>query len=101
MFAVSSTVVATPLALVTAVVTLPANVPLAPVAGAANVTVTPGSGLLPASFTVACSRVANAVPMGVTCGVPAVAEIVAAAPAVFESAKFAGAGIPGTDAPTI
>ena len=54
--------VAIPLPLVTAVVLTPVeNVPLAPLAGAVNVTVTPLIGLLPASFTVACRPVANAV----------------------------------------
>ena len=38
-----------------------------------NVTVTPDTGLFPASLTVACSAVANAVLMTVLCGVPAVA----------------------------
>src|SRR5258708_20177092 len=49
-------------AFVTAVFTPPANVPLAPVcAGAVKVTVTPETGLLLASFTVACSAVRTAV----------------------------------------
>ena len=68
---------ATPDAFVTAVVTPPANVPLAPLAGAANDTVTPAIGLLPASVTVACNCVANAVLIGALCGVPAVAVICA------------------------
>ena len=65
--------VATPLELVTAVVTPPAKLPLAPEAGAAKVTVTPLTGLLPASFTVTCSAEPNAVLIGALCGVPAVA----------------------------
>ena len=68
--AVNTTDVATPLALVVAVFTPPAKVPLAPVVGAVNVTVTPLTGLLPASFTVACSEVAKAVLIVALCGVP-------------------------------
>ena len=60
--AVSAGAVAMPLAFVVAVVVAdPLKVALAPLAGAANVTVTPPNGLLPASFTVACSAVANMV----------------------------------------
>jgi len=74
---------------------------LAPLAGAANVTVTPLTGLLPASFTVACSSVGNAVLIATLCGVPAVAMIVAAGPALLVSKKFAGAATPATVAVTV
>jgi hypothetical protein len=80
--AVNTGAVATPLLLVVAVAVapVPANVPLAPLAGAVNVTVTPLKGLLPASFTVACSAVVNAVLTVALCGVPAVAVTLAGAP---------------------
>src|ERR1700693_3944545 len=78
LLAVNTADVATPLAFVTAVFTPPANVPLAPVcAGAVNVTVTPETGLLLASFTVACSAVVNAVAIVALCGVPPVAVMLA------------------------
>jgi hypothetical protein len=100
--AVNTAEVATPLALVTAVFTPPANVPLAPVwAGAVNVTVTPETGLLLASFTVACSAVVNAVLIVAVCGVPAVAVIVAADPALLVRAKLAAVVTPDTDAATL
>ncbi len=73
--------VATPDALVVAVVTPPAKVPLAPLVGAANVTVTPLTGLLKESLTVACNCVANAVLTVALCGVPTLAVIVAGTPA--------------------
>src|ERR1700751_4689024 len=102
LLAVNTTEVATPLALVTAVFTPPANVPLAPVcAGAVNVTVTPETGLLPASFTVACNAVLNAVLVAALCGVPAVAVIAAAVPEVLVRAKFAAVATPDTDAATL
>ena len=102
LLAVKIAEVATPLAFVTAVFTPPANVPLAPVcAGAVNVTVTPESGLLLASFTVACSAVANAVPIVALCGVPPVAVIVAAAPALLVRAKLAEVATPETEAATL
>jgi hypothetical protein len=73
-FAVNTGEVATPLALVVAVLTPPANVPLAPVcAGAVKVTVTPLVGVPPV-VTVACSGV-NAVLTATLCGVPPVAVI--------------------------
>ena len=81
--------VATPLALVVAVFTPPANVPLAPLVGGVNVTTTPLTGLFPASFTVACSCVANAVLTVALCGVPAVAVMLAGAPARLVNEKFA------------
>lgn len=68
--------------LVVAVLTPPVNVPLAPLEGAVNVAGTPLTGLFPASFTVACSCVANAALIVVLCGVPSVAMILAASPPV-------------------
>ena len=100
-FAVKIGAVATPDAFVVAVFTPPAKVPLAPLVGAANVTVTPLTGLLKASFTVACSWVAKAVLTVALCGVPAVAVILAAAPARLVSAKLAGVEMPVTDAVTL
>ena len=68
---------------------------LAPVDGAANVTVTPLTGVLLASRTVTWSEVAKAVLMAVDCGVlPAVAVMLAAAPAVLVRAKVAGVAAP-------
>src|SRR5258707_1232368 len=86
--AVKIAAVATPCALVTAVLTPPANVPLAPLVGAVKVTVTPFTGLLDASLTVACSCVANAVLMVALWGVPAVALILAGALAKLVNANF-------------
>jgi len=91
--------VATPLALVTAVLPL-VNVALAPDAGTANVTVTPLTGLFPASFTVTCSADPNAVLITALCGVPAVAVIDAGVPTVFVRAKLAGVVTPDTLAVT-
>src|SRR5216683_2852713 len=88
-FAVNVAEVATPLAFVVAVFTPPAKVPLAPLPGAVNVTNTPFTGLFPASFTVACSCVANAVLIAALCGVPAVAVMLAGAPARLVNEKFA------------
>jgi hypothetical protein len=93
--------VATPWALVVAVFTAPANVPLAPLVGAVNVTVTPLIGLLPVSFTMAWSWVANAVLIVALCGVPAVAVMLAGAPAKFVREKFAAAETPVTEAVTL
>ena len=94
--------VATPLALVVAVaVAEPPNRAVAPLAGAVNVTVTPDTGLFPASRTVACSAVPNAVLIIVLCGVPAVAVTLAAAPVVLVRLKLAGVATPGTDAVTV
>jgi hypothetical protein len=67
----------------------PANVPLAPAPGAVNVTLTPGTRLPKLSFTVACNAVPNAVLIVALCGVPPVAVMEAAGPAMFVSAKFA------------
>jgi hypothetical protein len=69
--------------------------------GAANVTITPLTGLLPASFTVACNSVANAVLIAALCGVPAVAVMLAAGPALLVSAKFAYVTTPATVAVTV
>ena len=79
----------------------PLKLALAPVVGAVNVTVTPPTGLLPASRTVACSAVANAVLIAALCGVPAVAVTLAAAPAVLVRLKLAGVATPGADAVTV
>jgi hypothetical protein len=66
--------VAIPLALVLAVVVSdPLKLALAPLAGAEKVTVTPLTGLLLASFTVACSAVVKPVLTDALCAVPAVA----------------------------
>jgi hypothetical protein len=82
--AVRAGAVATPLTLVVAVaVARPLKVPLAPVPGAVNVTVAPLTTLPPASFTIACRAVPNAVLIAVLWGVPAVAAMLAAGPAVF------------------
>ena len=78
---------ATPVAFVVAVADDNAALALDP--GAANVTVTPLNGLFPASRTVTCSGDTNAVLIAVDCGVPPVAVIEAAAPAVLVSAKVA------------
>jgi hypothetical protein len=99
-FAVKTLEVAIPDAFVTAVAP-PANVPPAPLAGAANVTVTPLTGFPPLSLTVAMSFAAKAVLIVAVCGVPPVAAIDAAAPALFVSAKSAGAATPTTDAVTL
>jgi hypothetical protein len=45
--------------------------------------------------------VVNAVLMAVLCGVPAVAVMLAAGPAVLVSAKFAAVATPDTDAVTL
>ena len=87
LLAVKTAAVAIPCALVVAVFTPPANVPLAPLPGAAKVTVTPLTGLLNESLTVACSCVAYAVFTVALCGVPAVAVMLAAAPARLVSEK--------------
>ena len=88
---------AMPLALVDAMAVRTAlgNVPLAPAAGNVNVTLAPDTGLLPASRTVACSTAANGVETKVDCGVPPVAAMLAAAPAVLVNAKLAGVATPG------
>jgi hypothetical protein len=65
-----------------------------------NVTVTPLTGLLPASVTVACSAVANAVLTVVLCGVPAVAVMLAGT-AVLVRLKLAAVATPATLAVTV
>ena len=80
--------VATPLALVVAVLPL-GNVPLAPLAGGVNVTTTPLTGFPPLSVTVATSGAANAVLIVALCPEPPVAVTLAAAPTVLVSEKFA------------
>ena len=94
--------VATPLALVVAVaVADPPNVALAPDAGAVNVTVTPLTGLLFASFTVACSGVVNALLTVVLWGVPAVGVMLAGGAVVLVNAKLAVVDAPVTLAVTV
>ena len=85
-----------PLAFVIAVaVGEPLKAALAPVEGAANVTVTPLTGLLFASFTVACSAVANAVVTVALCELPAVAVMLPELPAVFNARMIvATCGLP-------
>ena len=100
-FAVKTAAVATPDPFVVAVFTPPAKVPLAPLPGAANVTIAPLTGLLNESLTVACNCVANAVLIVALCGVPAVAVMLAAAPAKFVSEKLAVLATPETDAVTV
>ena len=101
LFAVKTAAVATPCVSVVDVFAPPANAPLAPFAGAVKVTVTPLSGLLPESFTVACSWTANAVLMVELCGVPAVVVILAGAPAKLVREKLAGEETPLTEAVTL
>jgi len=90
-----------PVAFVVAVLTPPVNVPLAPPAGGVNVTTAPLTALPPLSFTVATKAAANAVPIEAPCGVPLVAVILAAGPALFVSEKFAGVATPATVAVTV
>src|SRR6185369_9732549 len=78
---------ATPAALVTAVVL--DRVALAPDVGAAKVTVTPLIGLPSESLTVACRGLAKLAPDSAVCGVPPVAAMLAGAPAWLVSAKVA------------
>jgi len=87
--AVNVAEVATPLALVVAVLTPPAKVPLAPLVGAANVTTTPFNGLLPESVTVATNGAANAVLIAALCPEPLVTTTLDAGPGVFVNEKFA------------
>jgi hypothetical protein len=96
--------VATPLALVVAVVVfvlLSAKVPLAPLAGAVKVTTTPLTGCDPLSRTVATRGAENADSTVAVCGVPLVAVIVAGTAAALVRLKFAGVETPLTDAATI
>jgi hypothetical protein len=98
---VNTAEVATPLPFVIAVLTPPANVPLAPLPGTVNVTVTPETGLLDASLTVAWSAEPNGLPTVALCGVPPVAVMDAAVPAVLVKVKFAGDPTPATVAATV
>ena len=101
LFAVKTGAIAMPAALVVAVLTPAANVPLAPLAGGVNVTAAPLTGLLNESVTVARSCVTNAVLIEALCGVPALAVIAEAGPAVFVSEKAAAVATPETEAVTV
>src|SRR4051812_47228087 len=76
------------------------NVPLAPEPGAVNVTTTPLMPLPKLSFTVALKAAAKAVPTVELCGVPAVAAMLTAGPALLVSVKLAGVATPVTVAVT-
>jgi len=101
-FAVNVGEVATPDASVaTVVLDEPANIPLAPEPGGAlNVTTTPGTGLPPESCTVTTNGPAKAVLTLALWPPPAVAVILADAPAVFVSGKLVGVPTPATVATT-
>jgi hypothetical protein len=90
-FAVNADEVATPPALLVAVVVaVPlANVPLAPLAGAVNATTTPLTGLLLASVTVATKGAPNAVLIVALCPEPLVTVTFAGAADVFVRTKSA------------
>ena len=98
--AVNVGAVATPEELVLTVA-LPEYVPLAPEPGAMKVTEMPLVGFPNESLTVACSGVANAVLTAALCGVPAVAVMEAAAPAVLVSEKLARVAVPAKAAVTV
>jgi hypothetical protein len=100
-FAVNTADDATPEAFVAAVFTPPAKVPDAPLLGGANDTIAPLTALPPPSFTVTVRRPPNAVLTVALCGVPLVAVIDAAAPAVLVSAKLADVETPATLAVTV
>src|ERR1700676_155599 len=87
--AVKTAEVATPLALVVAVLRPPAKVPLAPEAGAVKVTTTPLTGLFPASVTVATSGAANAALMATLWPEPLVMATLPGGTAVLVRAKLA------------
>lgn len=87
--AVSSPDVATPEALVTAVMP-PAMVALAPLPGTVNVTVTPLTALLPESRTVAERTVPNWALITALWPEPLVTLMEAGAAAVFVRLKFTG-----------
>ena len=78
-----------------------AKLALAPEPGAVKVTVTPLSGFPPESFTVACNAEPNAVLITAVCGVPAVAVMDEALPAVLVRAKLAEPLTPETLAVTL
>jgi hypothetical protein len=93
--------VATPLELVIAAAVAPVlNAPLAPLAGAVNVTVAPLTGLPKLSSTVAWSA-ANAVFTVALCGVPLLALMLAAGPALLVRLKLAEVPTPATLAVTV
>jgi hypothetical protein len=93
--------VAIPLALVVAFAVMEdPNRALGPLDGAVNVTAIPLTGFPAASVTLACSAEPNAALMTAICGVPPVAEIVAAAPARLVREKYAGVAAPVTLATT-
>ena len=81
--------------------TPPVNVPVGPVAGEVKVTTTPLKGSEPASFTVACRAVANAVLIAALCGVPPVAVMEAGVPVKLVSENAAGVDTPLTVAFTV
>ncbi len=96
--AVNGMEVATPEALVTAVLLPPEKAPLAPLPGAVNVTVTPLTGLPLASSTVTASAAPNTVLICAVCGVPPLAAMVAGGPMgrfTLVSEKVAGVETPG------
>jgi hypothetical protein len=97
---VNTAEVAIPDVLVVAVFTPAANVPEALLAGAVNVTVTPLTGFPAESFTVATRGLVNEVVTVALCGVPPVAAIEAALPAVLVNVKLAGVEAPATLAVT-
>ena len=102
LLAVKTSEVATPEALVAAVLTLPANVPLAApgVAGGVKVTITPLLTVLPCeSFTVTESG-AKGAPICTLWGEPLLMVMAAGSPAVLVSAKGVARVAPGVLAPT-
>src|SRR5579871_756435 len=102
LLAVNAGAVASPLAFVTTVaVADPLKEALAPVVGAANVTVIPLRRLFAASFTTACNGVPTAALIVPLCGVPAVAAILAGAPARFVKLKAALVATPVVLAVTV
>jgi hypothetical protein len=85
----------------TIVAVLLLKTPDAPDPGAVNVTFTPGTGLFPASVTVATKGAPNAVLIAVLCPEPLVTTTFAAGPTLFVSEKFAGVATPATAAVTV
>ena len=77
------------------------NAALAPFAGAVKVTVAPLTGLVYESLTDTCRAVENTVLTVVLCGVPAVALMLAATPALLAREKLAGVAAPVTLAVTV
>src|SRR2546421_11973457 len=77
------------------------KVPLAPLPGAAKVTLAPDTGLPKASLTVTTSGAAKAVVTVALWGVPDVAAMLAAAPAVLGRSKDAGGRRPGNEGWTL